>query len=1352
MVRRDTAGVWFLVVFVLASSAFASVPVDVTGTVLEEGRRPASGARVELVPLLPPFRDALADPEDPAGQPPAAETDAAGRFSLRAPGSGLFKVVVRKAGAVPAQLALVALTGPVELPPAVLSPDAGAPLRLLDVTGQPLSGVWVAASGSDAGTEWRPAPRFGRTDAQGSLILPRLAGEQLVLSLFVPERAELVRGGFEGGTIEVPAGVEVWRNLKVTSPGGEPIAGAVVRAGRRATPFGLTDAEGRFGLPIAAGRVTPLFVLAEDGRQAVVQADGQTDQPEQTVVLDDLISLTGQIVDRARRRPASGALVWVSTDPGLYVRTDGEGRFRLVVPATRRGNIEVAAAGYLPKKAKLPGPALAGREWTFALERAASLGGSVVSPEGRPLAGAAVTAVRVSAAGERPFDPSDPVADRAAADSRGRFELRFLRPEESYEIRAAREGAFPAMQRVTVTDPSAAAPRGIKLVLSPARAVSGTIQDPEGNPVAGAEVVLRPALRPASPVLFAASSPEPATPEDAATVESDGKGVFRVPRSPAAEVELTVRRKGYAAVRLPALRVPAGGTGPADLGVVTLHPAARLVGRVFDGRDQPVAGAEVFVMAQSIKASHVDRALEGRRPDTASAADGEFAIGGLAQGAPVHVVVRAAGFVPARVPAVRPPAESPLVVRLEPATAMEGRVVDESGAPVPTARVELQWNAVLPEDPGLPVGDLIVRAARSDAQGRFELRGIPHGGRARLSAGAPGFGGIESLEVEVPRPSAAGELRLVLPRGALLQGRVTTAAGEPVPAVRVGVGAVATTTGDDGAYWLEGAPLGRQDVMFLHPSYGRQAKPVEIEAGGNVLDLAFAPGVEVTGRVVDASGAPVSAARVELAALQAARRYQDVTGEDGRFRLFPVAAGQYQLKAGAEGFTETEVRTPVDVAGDRVSSVEIVLDRGAVLSGNIRGLSPAELERVEVIAQDELGRPVTAWTDGRGRYEVRALHPESWFVRAELSDDQRRAQVRVLVSRSDRELTRDLEFGKRLVLSGQALYDGKPLADTGVSLRGERFAVERTTATDYAGRFRLEDLEPDTYRLSLNQPRKLLVHNERIDLRADREIVVRVEVATVGGTVVSTDGKPIADALVSMTQTDGVEYLVVIGSKADGRFRAAHVPPGSYRLHARAQGFVAAEQQIRLAAGETLDNLEVRLAPAEGARLQVRLASGAVPRLVHFLVHGPAGETVVADTRIPDASGMVHLSTVPAGSWSLFVIAEGTAMTAASLQVPSAEPLALTLAPAGSLTVRVLALAASELFATLRLLGPGRQPFWTLGPGGRVQRQWSLVGGRGGVAGVPAGTWNVEVETPDGQKWTGAVTASGLGETVATVQ
>lgn len=1054
--------------------------------------------------------------------------------------------------------------------------------------------------------------------------------------------------------------------------------------------------------------------------------------------------LSGQVVDASSRKPIPGALVRAPADSDTSVRADAEGRFQVAAPGRRRFDLEVLAPGYLPKKAVITRPQLVSRKiGTLALARAGKLRGKVVDPQGRPVAGADVVAILQGALGARAFSASDPVADRATADPQGRFELPRVRPEQTYEIRASRAGAFPAAQRATVGDP-AAQPRDLTLVLAPTRAARGKVQDPAGQPIADAEVAVRPALRPGA-------SPSGATEEP--TVRSDPQGIFSIPEAPAAEIELSVRKRGYAPAFLPAIRIDPG-TGPADLGVVTLRPGAKLAGRVVDPRGQTVSGAEIFTLAQPLSSNEAERALKGRKPAASSGADGRFAVEDLAQGVPVYLVVRAAGYLIAQVRGVRPPAPQPVTIRLEPEAVLRGRVVDEGGEPVAGARVDLRWQAYLPEEPDRPVGEPVFRNARSAADGRFELREIP-AGTAHVSAGAAGFVSPEPKAVDLPRPAAAGELRLVLERGAILQGRVTSASGEPVPAVRVGVGGSAASTNDDGLYWLEGAELGRQEVLFLHPSYGRLAKPFDVQPGVNVLDVAFEPGVEVTGRVVDESGRPVSGARVELGSENHfdLKQYRDVTGGDGRFRLSPVVQGRYRAKAGAEGFSDAELPQIVAVSGEPVSNLEIALAKEAVLSGRILGLSPEDLARVEVEARGDRGDTVAAWTDGRGRYEVRPLYPGDWLVRAALWDGQRQAQARLSISRSDREVTRDLEFGERLTLTMQVLYDEEPLPDARVSLRGQRIAAERAATTDFEGRLRFDDLEPDTYRVGLRSSRSSIVHNDQIELQQNRDVTLRLQGATVGGLVVSaTSGDPVSEALLSMRPIEGADYLITATTKADGRFGAYRIQPGRYRVDVRARGFTPAEQELQVAGGQVVDNLDFRLKPAQGARLQVRLASGQSPTFIHLQVRDPAGGTVLAETRHSIEPGLFELSMLPPGSWTLSLRADGGALATASLTVPSAEPLALTLAPAGKLNVRVPALVTSDLIGTVRLLGSDQQPFWTIGPGGRVEQQWPLVGGKAVIDGVPAGTWLLQVETPDGQRWQGTAVTSGTTEAAVTIE
>jgi protocatechuate 3,4-dioxygenase beta subunit len=541
----------------------------------------AAGTRVELLPLLPAYEQARRALDGAAEPAPAAkaETDAAGRFTLQAPGPGLWRVIVRRPE--PIELAPLPLVAPAELPP---FPGSG----------------WAAVSAPPAALS---------TPAEGK-----------------------------------------WQDVRLTERTGEPVAGALVEVADR--PFGRTDTQGRIRLPVAAGGAARLRLLSADGRQASLLLKAPPPgAPERPLTLAEPLVLAGRVIDAESRAPVPGALVWASADPGAFVRADGEGRFRLTLPTRRRPELEIAAAGFLSRKAALSGAQLASRRGsTFALARAAGLRGKVVDPQGRPLPGAAVVAVAERALGERAFAPSDPVTERALSGPQGQFELRLLHPGQGYEVRASRPGAFPAAGRVTAGDP-AAQPCALTLVLAPARPVRGKVQDPAGRPIADAEVVLRPALRPGL-------SPAPGADAEGTTARSDAKGLFAVAEAPAAEIELAARKKGYAPALLPALRIPAGqgpaGQGSADLGIVVLRPGARLAGRVLDPRGKAIADAGIFLLPQALDVNQAERALERRKPATTTAADGAFALEDLIPGVPVHLAIRAAGFLTLQ-RAVRPP-------------------------------------------------------------------------------------------------------------------------------------------------------------------------------------------------------------------------------------------------------------------------------------------------------------------------------------------------------------------------------------------------------------------------------------------------------------------------------------------------------------------------------------------------------------------------------------------------------------------------------------------------------------------------------------------------------------------------
>jgi hypothetical protein len=1264
----------------------------------------------------------------------------------------MWKVVVRAAGKVPMQYGPLPALDAEELPAVQLSEDAGARIHLVTQQGQPVPGAWVVAAAAGEGVSkgggWRPEFRVGRPAADGSLTLPRFDGERLQVSVFVPGRSEEIQPNFTGGTIRLQPARETGLALQVVTPAGAPAEGLLVRAGNQAWPVGLTAADGTVRVPAREGKEVKLLLVAPDGRQHAVTLDSSQKGGRQTVTLPSAVQVTGKVLDAATGKGLADAVLWVDTEPALLIRTNREGRYTVMASAEDRASLEVRAAGFVPRRLTLSERELGrGRAPAVALERAATLRGAVLGPGSKPLAGASVTAVHASALGPRMFSPQDPVADRAASDAAGRFELHRLRPGEEYELRVSRPGFFPeAKNAVIPSGGTKTAP--VTVALRPACGIHGSIRDPQGQPVASAKVFLGPSQRPGR---------EGADPTEPVS-ESDAAGRFSLGESPAAEIDLEVRKAGYAPALRRTLRIGPSCGASFDVGRIVLTPGARLAGRVVNSRDEAVAGARVFLVDLAPSRQPRDAMLRERKPDTSTGPDGRFALADLPRGTPYDLLVEADGYLRAEVHGVRPPGRGPVLVRLEPVAALRGRVIDEAGKPVSGAVVALNRRPGLPGDPDQrPTGEPLRRTVLSNGEGRFEIAVAPQG-KVTLAARAQGLMPLQGFEVTLPRPDSAPELTLVLRRGARLEGQVTTTTGEPVPGVRVAAGSVSALSDAEGLYAVEGIEPGQREVEVYHPDYKRLSRSLRIEEGNNRFDFELEAGVEVAGRVVDEDGSPVAGARVELASTRSRseltlsrsevrqyRKYEALTGEDGGFLLHPVAAGQYGLQTSAPGLAAAELDQPVVVAGQPVAGLEIVLHQGATVSGKVLGLSSDELAAVVVTVHGETGeRPVSV--DAEGRYEVRDLAVGDWLLRASLWQGERQAEARVPVGPSDRRLVRDLEFGQPVTLSGRVLFDGEPLAGSTVSVRGERFSIERSVTTDFEGGFVLRDLERDRYWLGVNSPQRMIVHNETVDLSESREVEIRLEAATIAGRVEDEkSGETIAGALLSLHPTQGTDFLIANASKPDGTFRIVHVPPGSYRLNVVASGFAPAEHDLAVAGGEEIADLKLALTRTSGLQIQARLASGQVPPLLHVRALDGQGTPILTGSFLTKPSGSTELSSLPPGTWQLLVSAPGGAVTSATVTVPG-EPVAMTLPSAGSLHVRIPELASENVLATLKLLRQDQQPFWTLGPGGSIEQTWTLEGGKTTVEGVPAGLWSVVVQATDGRSWLGSVATSGTGE------
>lgn len=411
----------------------------------------------------------------------------------------------------------------------------------------------------------------------------------------------------------------------------------------------------------------------------------------------------------------------------------------------------------------------------------ATVSGVVQDLQGRPVPSVAIVFERAGGDGAMRRDPA---IGPATSGTDGRFVLDL--PDGEGRLAAA-AGPWASVRcpwlygRVPQEPPV--------VLVAPARSYAGTVVDAQGQPLAGARLVVDfDDLVP----MRAVGGRTVALPNDLAATASDGGGAFRIERVgfvPGARLRAEFEPLRAVSLPLPDhdasdLRLQLGAAAPDD---------ERLHGVVLGPTGGPVAGAFVAVGGETVR----------------TAADGRFAAPWAWRQRPT--LVRAAhpehGAVQARVaqeagqPGWHP--DRPLVLRLPGASApVTGRVLDAEGRPVAGVHVwtpDLTWlGDIVREEQGhqLSGGGTVegvaaegaarwTLSATSAADGTFALRGLMARDYA-LFALQPGT--LARSAPVTARPGENVELRLVDEPRVRVAGRAVSRSGEPLAFVPIQIG------------------------------------------------------------------------------------------------------------------------------------------------------------------------------------------------------------------------------------------------------------------------------------------------------------------------------------------------------------------------------------------------------------------------------------------------------------------------------------------------------------------------------------------------------------------------------------
>jgi hypothetical protein len=368
---------------------------------------------------------------------------------------------------------------------------------------------------------------------------------------------------------------------------------------------------------------------------------------------------------------------------------------------------------------------------------------------------------------------------------------------------------------------------------------------------------------------------------------------------PANAVAGSLSAPGYQLFNLGDVVTPTGQTGREV--VVQLLAGHAVRGRVFErSTGAGIGGAAIGF--QTPMPSNEYR----WRTDTKSEDDGSFVLDGVPAGE-VTLVIRADDHGMREITIVVDERTPEQQVALSTGGALAGTVTTASGVPV-KARVML-------------FGGSAANTVETDDAGQFSFQHLAAG---RYSLAATGPGGGARQTIELGEDERKENLTVAFASGRSVRGVIRGLRLEELEQTYVGIHgqgrsypSLQARPDAQGAYVINSAPPGRAYFNVGSPS--RQlSRVIEVPADRDLtLDIVFAPGVRVSGRITQNGKPTRKSIWLEPAQSESRTRHLAETSEDGQYEFEGVVPGEYRL-----GSYE-EFNRPISVAGDTVANIDI---------------------------------------------------------------------------------------------------------------------------------------------------------------------------------------------------------------------------------------------------------------------------------------------------------------------------------------------------------------------------------------------------------------------------------------------
>ena len=965
----------------------------------------------------------------------------------------------------------------------------------------------------------------------------------------------------------------------------------------------------------------------------------------------------------------AGALWWLDREPGAAIE------------GVERSSTGVAIAQTPASAVVTPRPASAvpteRSELTAAAAQVESLPASVaaalcgfrgrlVLPTGEPVPDAEVRMLRfdlevmnLEALMPPPGALAEPRIDMSdtKTDDEGRFLLTGVWPRAVYVLNAGEGadllGAAPLWQLVQRTPgPGEVVDLG-DLVLKAAGRLVGTVVDDQGEPMAGARVrsadipgdllALAPLERfhPKGAVIVRDGGAGMVIPMPAwvaqryedlpiPTTFTDAEGAFELNGVVPGDNVVAVTADGFLAYIDPRVRVEAGETR--DLGELELDIGDLIEGRVVDGQNEPIAGAEVL-LAPATATIPVDFAAPAVKAD----AEGRFSQTGLASRQITAAARRNAGD--AWLVQESQFVSRELVITLPSAHELIVRLVSRPGLEITTPRLRL-----LQAPPNAPAQAAVEMArlgfsqeldlegrVRTLEDGRLAVKELARGSYVLLAT-SPGHavaGALFDVEADLEQT-----LTLDAERPFLV--RVVDTAGAPIEGASVlgeprGRGeymnhgpVLCGRTSADGTVRVTQVFADRVRVTARHPAYGSVREDATHPVGE--LQLVMEEPGALDGLLTEAGQPPFPGKWMVIITSRSGQMEMPsfaTPALDGSFRVEGLQPGTYVLTVqesmsavgspgGLIGFAQNAFMSGFDMLSETFeihSGQRTVVAIDPTLKAQITGPSANVSGRVMVDGRPGVGMRIEGWSNGgedgwrtmraevdaAGRFDLGLVHAGQVNLSLKPGTSERRS---ILFERSndlwsenfqledgqDREFEIELATGS---VSGQVRdADGNLVAACRIRLRTmeRRRSSSADTLTDESGRFSIDTLPEGTYVLEAEERRGgkavvggiVVVANSstppvQVRLRPTYTVRGTVDLAPFGGT------KPEWMWLSVTSQAEGEFEGGPMSEgaqvRANGSFELEGMLPGTYtgRIYGNMNGNWEIQTPITVRSSDVMD-------------------------------------------------------------------------------------------------------------------------------------------------------------------------------------